>query len=264
MQTLRCNAAEREALIKFLSDDEEVEVFCKEPLPPEYSYASLSTMLLDAIFSIGVRYGQVRKVVAKHARSQQYDSAALGVADPYPLAKLIAEGRASTFEQFAIRLGNRGRTSTRSGILKAQAVVLAAEVLVQHGIVDLASWHSVGPATHLAAENGFRKIKGQKSGVSWDYLLMLAGDEGRVKADRMVLRYDETALGRHGLSPREAGMILTETASTMRGMHDYPSDLTARKLDWAVWNVARKREHPRTSPNTHARKPCRKICTVSL
>jgi hypothetical protein len=264
MQALRCNAAEREALIKFLSNDEKVKVFCNEPLPAEYSYASLSTMLLDAIFSIGVRYGQVRKVVAEHARSQQYDSLASGVADPYPLAKLIAEGRTNTFEQFAHRLGNRGRTSTRSGTLKAQAVVLAAEALVQHGIVDLASWHSADDATLLATENEFRKIKGQKSGVSWDYLSMLAGDESRVKADRMVLRYVETALGRRGLSPREAGALLTETASAIRGMHDYPSDLTARKLDWAVWNVGRKLEPPRASPNTHARKTRRKICTVSL
>lgn len=74
-----------DALIEFLSQDERVRALCQQPLPAEYSYASLSTMLLDAIFSIGVRYGQVKAVVARHAKCQQYDPWQFGDADPYPL-----------------------------------------------------------------------------------------------------------------------------------------------------------------------------------
>ena len=108
-----------DTLIDFLSQDERVRALCQQPLPAEYSYASLSTMLLDAIFSIGVRYGQVKAVVARHAKCQQYDPWQFGNADPYPLPKLIMEGREGTAEQFASKLGNRCLTSTRSGILKA-------------------------------------------------------------------------------------------------------------------------------------------------
>lgn len=229
------------ALVAFLSNDEEVKLLCKSQLPSEYSYASLSTMLLDAIFSIGVRYGQVKAVVARHTASQKYDPWRRGAEDPYPLRELIREGRSGTDEQFAAKLGNRGRTSTRSGILKATAVVLAAEVFVQHGIVDVASWGTADEAVLSMVERDFRAITGQKSGVSWDYLSMLAGDEGRVKPDRMVVRYVEVALKRSGLMPREAGELLIAAATALRGRHGYPPSLAARHLDWAVWSVARRR-----------------------
>jgi hypothetical protein len=73
-----------DALIDFLSKDNRVRTLFQKPLPPEYSYASLSTMLLDAIFSIGVRYGQVKAVVARHAKSRQYDPGQFGEADLTP------------------------------------------------------------------------------------------------------------------------------------------------------------------------------------
>lgn len=81
----------------------------------------------------------MKAVIARHAKCQQYDPRHLGKADPYPLPNLIQEGREGTAEQFAEKLGNRCRTSPRSGILKAEPVILAAEALVRHGIVDLPS-----------------------------------------------------------------------------------------------------------------------------
>ncbi len=236
-----------DTLVAFLSKDERVRTLCQKPLPPEYSYASLSTMLLDAIFSIGVRYEQVQGVVGRHAKCQNYDPWHFGETDPYPLPKLILEGREGTPEQFAEKLGNRGRTSTRAGILKAEAVILAAETLVRHGIVDLQCWRSVDEAALKAAERDFRKIKGQ-GGVSWKYLSMLAGDGDKVKPDRMVVRYVEGALGGHGVLPEEAGGLLVAAAVALRGSHGYPSTLTARQLDSAVWSAVRS---PR--PDTRAR-----------
>jgi hypothetical protein len=180
-----------------------------------YSYASLSAMLLDAIFSIGVRYGQVKAVIARHSKCQQYDPWHFGEADPYPLPALIAEGQKGTPEQFAQKLGNRGRTSTRSGILKAEAVILAAEALVKNGVLDLLSWRSADKAILKAAERDFRAVKGQATGVSWKYLSMLAGDGDQVKPDRMVVRYVEAALGRKGVSPEEAGELLIAAAAAL-------------------------------------------------
>jgi hypothetical protein len=228
-----------DALVNFLSKDDRVRTLCQEPLPPEYSYASLSTMLLDAIFSIGVHYGQVKAVVARHAECQQYDPWHFGEADPYPLPDLILEGREGTAEQFAEKLGNRGRTSTRSGILKAEAVILAAETLVRHGIVDLSSWCSADEAILKAAERDFRAIKGQGTGVSWKYLSMLAGDSDNMKPARIVVRYVGAALGREGVLPEEARELRVAAAAVLRGFHGYPSTLTARQLDSAVWNVVR-------------------------
>jgi len=202
-------------------------------------------MLLDAIFSIGVHYGQVKALVARHAKCQQYDPWHFGETDPYPLSNLILEGREGTAERFAEKLGNRCRTSTRSGILKAEAAILAAEMLVRHGILDLSSWRSADEAALKAAERDFRAIKGQGTGVSWKYLSMLAGDGDRVKPDRMVVRYVQAALRREGVLPEEAGELLIAAAAALRGTHGYPSALTARQLDSAVWNVVRSRHDRR-------------------
>jgi hypothetical protein len=234
-------------LIDFLAKDDRARILCKEPLPPEYSYASLSTMLLDAIFSIGVRYRQVEALVRRHAKCQKYDPRRFGETDPYPLPNLIREGRAGTPEEFAGKLGNRGRTSTRSGILKAEALLLAAEAFVRRGIVDLPSWLATDETIRKAAERDFRGIRGQRSGVSWDYFLMLAGDANKVKSDRMVVRYVEDALECKGLPPEEAGKLLIAAAAALRGNCGYPSTLTARQLDSAVWNVVRSPRQDRRS-----------------
>jgi hypothetical protein len=54
-----------DTLVGCLAKDDQVRTQCQKPLPPEYDYASLSTMLLDAIFSIGIHYGQVKALVAR-------------------------------------------------------------------------------------------------------------------------------------------------------------------------------------------------------
>jgi hypothetical protein len=227
-----------DALVDFLSKDDRVRTLCKQPLPPEYNYASLSTMVMDAIFSISVNYGQVKAVVARHARFHGYDAWHQDAVDPYPLPELIREGRAILIEDFAGKLGNRCRTSTRNGILKAEAVLLVAEVLIKHGIVDRQSWRTADATTLKAAERDFRAIKGQGTGVSWRYLSMLAGNQDQVKPDRMVIRYVTAALG-HDASPEEAGALLIAAADALRGANGYSSTLTARHLDYAVWSVAR-------------------------
>jgi hypothetical protein len=68
---------------------------------------------------------------------------------------------------------------------------------------------------------------------------MLAGDSDKVKPDRMVVRYVEAGLRREGVLPEEAGELLIAAAAALRGTHGYPSSLTARQLDSAVWNVMR-------------------------
>jgi hypothetical protein len=123
--------------------------------------------------------------------------------------------------------------------LKAKAVMLAAETLVRHGIIDLPSWRSAEKPILEAAARDFRAINGQGTGVSWTYLYMLAGDDDEVKPDRMVIRYVEAALKQGRVPPHEAGELLIAAAAILRGTHGYPSILSPRQLDWAVWSVAR-------------------------
>jgi hypothetical protein len=71
-------------------------------------------------------------------------------------------------------------------------------------------------------------IRGQGSGLSWGYFLMLTGTEG-VKADRMIRRFVADALTREEreISQDDAHQLVTE-AATLLG-------LSVSQLDFAIW-----------------------------
>ncbi len=70
--------------------------------------------------------------------------------------------------------GNRQRTSTRSGILKAEAVRRFALALRDAGIDE---FPDLDDDRLAKAEAIARTIPGQRSGISFDYFRMLAGDD---------------------------------------------------------------------------------------
>lgn len=228
-------------LVDRLSEDERVRTLCQQPLPREFNYTSLSAALLDAIFSIGVHYAQVTALISRHKGLRGYDPWYVGSADPYPLPDLIREGRKGTPMQFAEELGNNCRTSTRSGILKAEAVILAAEALVKHAVVDMLTWRSASEAARAGAERDFRRVRGQSTGISWKYFCMLAGNDDEVKPDRMIIRYVGGALGREPVAAKLAGELVIAAATALRGRAGYPQTLTARHLDTAIWGTVRSR-----------------------
>lgn len=221
--------------------------FAKRELPladarlsREYYYADLGICVLDSVFSLGIRYDTVRHVVRRYTefyglpefrpfgsphppiREQQGVSA---------LAERIRETGAERFAADVVR--NRCRTSPRSGILKAEATLRFAEALVAH---DVNFFQDVQRAANdrLLYER-VRTIPGQKSGISLQYLWMLAGDDSLVKPDRMVRRFFERALGRP-VGQEEADTLATATARALA--HEYPA-LTPRLFDYVVWQHER-------------------------
>ena len=70
---------------------------------------------------------------------------------------------------------------------------------------------------------------------------MLTGDPDTVKPDRMVTRYVERALEQK-VSAEEAGKLLIDAATALRGKAGYPSTLTAWQLDSAVWKVVPRQD----------------------
>ena len=207
----------------------------------EYTYASLPLCVIDSVFSIGVRYESVRNVLERYCAFAGVPrlSAARTVPPRAQQQSTVA------FLQLAITLdaerlavevfGNRQRTSTRNGILKADAVVRFAGVLTQHRVEYL---QDVLEAPDLAGvERGVRAIPGQSSGLSWRYFLMLAGREDLVKPDRMILRFLERTL-RRPVGPDEAQPLLRATAAALA--REFPG-LTARTLDNLIWTAERSR-----------------------
>lgn len=204
---------------------------------------SLALCVIDSVFSIGVKYQGVVNVVRRY---RAYRLSQSGNADSDGCLELMGsfqhlggpDGWAAKFE-------NKQRTSTKSGILKSDAVLRESQVLAEHGVWtvhDLRSKSSRGELRDI--ETAWRSVPGQKSGVSWSYFLMLArvlpdADSGLagVKPDRMIKRYVGGALGQSEstIHDRKAA-ALVRSAADAQGW-----DVIG--LDHAIWRFQSGREY---------------------
>jgi hypothetical protein len=214
-------------------------------LGDEYYYASLPLCVIDAVFSIGVRYEGVRSVIRRYCDRfglprTRADRGSL----PAQERQESLRGLCARFEQLGLDamtksvFGNRQRTSPTGGILKADAVHRFASALRAHGVEYLQDL--LAAAGNEAVERAVRAIPGQRSGVSLRYFWMLAGSDDSVKPDRMVLRFLQAALGRP-VAVAEAQGLLGATAERLKTKHAH---LTPRLLDHAVWQYQRQQDSP--------------------
>jgi hypothetical protein len=213
-------------------------------LPDEYFYGSLTQCVIDAVWSIGVRYEGVRRVVGRYS---EHAGLPLIRSDRSRLPAKDEQQSLRTFCEMAQDFGadrmatlvfrNRQRTSSRSGILKAEAVYRFASCLRANGVEY---FQDVAAAMKdQAVERAIRTIPGQGSGLSLRYFLMLAGSDEFIKSDRMINRFVESILHRP-VSSTEADALLRESALRLR--QRYPH-MTPRLLDHEAWRHQRDRKN---------------------
>lgn len=204
------------------------------PLPAEFYYQSLPLCVIDAVFSIGVTYTSTRNTVIRFCKNQHWgigpdhqrvtgEKSVSDLVDCF--AGLSPEGAAGEL------FGNRQRTSSTSGILKAEAVLRFARSLLNAGIND---FPDLIEERLVSAEEKVRDIPGQRSGISFDYFRMLAGDDTRIKPDRMVLRFIATALGE---KPEKVGPELAKELlqAAVLELNKCGHTWSPRKLDYVIW-----------------------------
>lgn len=80
--------------------------------------------------------------------------------------------------------------------------------------------------------SAIRAIPGQSSGISLKYFLMLAGYDGAIKPDRMVVRFVADALGRDVVTPDFAETLVL---SALKVLSSQVPGLTATMLDYGIW-----------------------------
>jgi len=195
---------------------------------------SLALCVMDSIWSIGIRYSIVEGVLDRYLK--QIGLAGLGASQSCldgpgtVLAWVDAQGATEPKgEWLADRLENRNRTSSRGGVLKAAAVIQACELLKNEGVETTADLLE----NQDRLESLWRsKVPGQKSGISWKYLLMLAGQSG-VKPDRMVHRF----MRRVGVPLDVSPEAFVEEIVELVGM----ASIDARVVDHRIWMVERSR-----------------------
>ena len=208
------------------------------PLSPEYYYASLPLCVIDAVYSIGVTYTSTRNTVFRFCERQDWTrTLELGTTrkrGEHTIGEFLELFAGLMPDQIADDLfGNRQRTSARSGILKAEAVQRFAEALREVGILDFSDLTDDRLA---AAEILVRDIPGQKSGISFDYFQMLAGDDDLIKPDRMVQRYIGKAINvkPEQVTPDRARELLNSAMAILAGKGTV---WAARQLDYTIWKT---------------------------
>ncbi|GAA2471403.1 hypothetical protein [Terrabacter carboxydivorans] len=207
--------------------------------PRSKRWTSLTYCIVDAVWSIGARYDFVVVPVVRAVATTFSDDEPLAdgrrmPADPVPLSRFMEQ--VPTGDALASLVGNRQRTSTRGGILKAEAVLRYAEVFAAHGVDSLEGANKLlsDPKLAEAIEVDLRVVPDDGSaGIRRSYLWMLVGDDTRIKPDRMVMRW----LAAHGFTegPLEAKALIVKAAK------DLGNGVTPWMIDHAIWNAQRAR-----------------------
>ncbi len=206
------------------------------PLAEEFFYASLPLCVIDAVFSISVTYVSTRNTVIRFCEHQDWtrisEDKALKRIGQHTIGQFLHLFDDCSPEHNAEHLfKNRQRTSSRSGILKAEAVQKFALALHRAGIDNFCD---LTEDRLLNAKTNIQKIPGQKSGISFNYFQMLAGNDDLVKTDRMVQGFIGKALGLKPecITPSLASPVVKSTILLLAQERRIWS---ARQLDYAIW-----------------------------
>lgn len=213
------------------------------PQPRDQRWVSLAFCIADAVWSIGAHYDNVvvplvRKRIAKEFGVDQPTAPADGfrAEDPLKLKELEALGLDRLTE-----LTNLQRTSTRGGILKADAVLRHCRFFREHGVETLEQAIDL-----MADDERFAKLNDELRSIPGDggygvrrgYLWMLIGNDDLIKPDRMVLRW----LEKHDVKtdPDGAREIIAALIPKVRLARHRPP--TAWEIDHAIWLATRKKK----------------------
>ena len=231
-----------------MNDAKRVAIYCERylnlnnaNLSDEYFYQSLPLCVIDAVFSIGVKYTAVRNTVIRYCdyvglkrirdnknniplkKEQQSISDFLDKVEYYGIERFTED----IFD-------NRQRTSSVNGILKTKATYKFARVLNDFSVDYFQDIKEVINSYEFKKE--IKKIPGQKSGISLNYFFMLAGFDNFIKPDRMVLRFLQKVL-KTDISFGEAQSLLIEVSSILK---DSYNNMSPKLLDHEIWKYERK------------------------
>ena len=227
-------------------------------LGDEHEYASLPLCVIDAVFSIGVRYSSTKPVPRRWAEAQtpHWPLLRRELTVEHSISDFLTALTPFTDEALALNIfRNKQRTSSRGGVLKAEAVRQFAVELQRAGIDQFSD---MGDEAKLELAETYVKtrVKGQSSGISFEYFRVLVGQE-TVKADRMVCRFVARAAGLERIAPTVARQAVIDATALLKS--DYPN-LNTRLLDFVIWNYkSQNAVSKRNGGSTRRQESCRDV-----
>lgn len=197
-----------------------------QPAPPGYKSAPLCA--LDSVFSIGVKYGSVKNVVNNFL----HWLGDLPMETEITTSEVLDRIGYRTDTELSGLLNNYQRTDTHeNSILKSEAYILFLGVMQRFNVEtceDIARM-----VDDQEFQSTIKSIRGQSSGLTLEYLFILARIESYVKVDRHITRFAQTATGKNDLS-KEQIINLVRTASKYMACQNHPG-MNARWLDHLIW-----------------------------
>ena len=197
-------------------------------LPASSGYRSAPLCALDSVFSIGVRYGSVKKVVSNFL---------LWLGDlpketEITTSEVLGRIGTRTGSELSKLLENYHRTDRyEKSILKSDAFIQFLKVMQRFNVETCEDIERMVEDQDFQAT--IKAIRGQRSGLTLEYLFILAGIESYVKVDRHITRFAQTATGKGDLSKGQI-INLVRTASKYMSSHHHPG-MNARWLDHLIW-----------------------------
>ena len=208
----------------------------------EYYYSSLPLCVIDSIYSIGAKYESTRNTVMRYCSyfnlpitRKNRDLIPL-IEDQESIDLFLRKQKTLGVDKFANDvLGNRQRTSARSGILKAEAVLKFTETLYNFKVSYFQDIPKIISDPNF--ESNIKRITGQGSGTSFTYFFMLAGSDELIKPDRMILNFLASVLERR-VNQYEAQSLLADTSNKLRVKYPH---MNPRLLDNKIWEYQREK-----------------------
>jgi hypothetical protein len=196
---------------------------------------SLALCVMDSIWSIGIKYQTVVRVLDRYLEQRGFggirdaQKCADGPSDFLEWVKgLNAHEKAA--DEVSLRLKNGNKTSSaHNAVLKSEAVIQACQILQS---MNVESTFDLISRIDEVKPHWLYEVPGQRSGISWRYLLMLSGSPG-VKPDRMVLRF----LERIGV---DASIVTAEDFVEIIVQKINLPHINATAVDHRIWSVERE------------------------
>lgn len=208
-------------------------------LSDEYFYQSLPLCVIDAVFSLGVKYQGTRQTVIRYCnyydlRRIRADKESTSITEQESIKQFTDKVESAGIEVFSDKVfDNRQRTSSKNGILKTEAVLKFAKALQKYGVNYLQDVPML--LNNSKFEESIRTIPGQKSGISLKYFFMLSGLEDIIKPDRHIKAFIKDAI-KIDTEIHEAQILLSNTCEKLKVKYPH---LTPRLLDNKIWEYQR-------------------------
>lgn len=207
-------------------------------LGDEFYYENLTFCLIDAVFSMGIRYKIVQNAIIRYKNyiaDKGFNFNEHKISD----FKKIVDSFSCEDKKYLLVSENiltKNRTSPKNGILKTEACYRIAEILVKYHIETKEQFNSMPENIMESVNEEIKNVRGQSSGIMLEYLYMLAGNDDICKPDRHLHKFVETATGEQEDDYTIQNLMKNVTDILKK---DFPN-LTVRLLDYEIWKFQRK------------------------